>query len=146
LALSVVKSPTKNKHADHSGSWVDARGGARSEHAHHRFRAGSRPSRPAPATLGARHAGDEDGWQTRPSRNARRAHAHARQQVNRVRPAASPLAGGAASRIPAALHGRGYNCGDDDRIAAQSKNPIMCMRSGGFQCNFFTTEYDLHSI
>jgi hypothetical protein len=29
------KSPAKKKHADHSGSWVDARGGTRSEHAHH---------------------------------------------------------------------------------------------------------------
>jgi hypothetical protein len=40
-------------------------------------------------------------------------------------------AGGAASRIPVALHGCCYNCGDEDHIAADCTKPTKCVRCGG---------------
>ncbi|KAK1696143.1 hypothetical protein QYE76_012840 [Lolium multiflorum] len=94
--------------------------------------AGAGPSRPPAAAQAA--PSPAPGWQTmrpRRHRNATRAPAasHPRREF-RPLPASRPP-GGPASRIPASLHGRCYNCGDEGHISAQCSNATRCMRCGG---------------
>ncbi|KAK1667206.1 hypothetical protein QYE76_055365 [Lolium multiflorum] len=105
----------------------------------------SRPSRvPAAPPVAVAPAPAGGGWQTQLGRNARRARARALQpqdaaprggtrQPRRLLPAARPPQGGNGARIPVALHGCCYNCGEEDHIAAQCSNETRCVRCGGTQ-------------
>jgi hypothetical protein len=86
----------------------------------------------------ARGAGGE--WTLASSRRRRRQppqEPRSQQQQPRRRrgrgqqlPSRAPV-GGAASRIPVALHGCCYNCGDEDHISANCTKPTKCVRCGG---------------
>jgi hypothetical protein len=92
--------------------------------------AGAGPSRPAPVAPAA----DVRGWQTLELRRRRAPHGGPRaggRRQPRMLPATCPPVHGASSRIPAALHGCCYNCGEEGHIASQCENPTLCVRCGG---------------
>ncbi|KAK1621022.1 hypothetical protein QYE76_026539 [Lolium multiflorum] len=97
--------------------------------------AGAGPSRPRSALDAARAEAVADGgrpWRTQESRRARSSRrAQARPAFERrILPASRP-SGANASRIPAALHGCCYNCGEAGHISAQCHNDTLCVRCGG---------------
>ncbi|KAK1621212.1 hypothetical protein QYE76_026729 [Lolium multiflorum] len=97
--------------------------------------AGAGSSRPRTSPVAARSEAAEDGgrpWRLQESRRARVSRrAQARPASDRrILPASRPP-GANASRIPSALHGRCYNCGEDGHISAQCHNDTLCVRCGG---------------
>ncbi|KAK1608371.1 hypothetical protein QYE76_032044 [Lolium multiflorum] len=96
--------------------------------------AGAGPSHApaAPPVRPVEAAPAQNPWQVSESRRARNAR-RAQERAGRARqvfPASRPP-GDNPRRIPAVLHGRCYNCGQEGHVSAMCTNDTLCVRCGG---------------
>nr|BDI54638.1 retrotransposon protein, putative, unclassified [Triticum aestivum] len=76
---------------------------------------------------------EERAWQTRAGRRPRSPASPPRPATRRRISPTLPTTRPPRTRIPAALHGCCYNCGDDRHISRDCPNETLCVRCGGFR-------------